>query len=110
MEGGEEVQGGLRQTAGKEEGAEESRTCSCAWFKLEGTSPAVGSKVGADPLMVLACKGKDAVCRGWAEWMEAGAVLGPGSNRFWFCLSSVNACCKLIAPADWDNPKPWPGV
>ena len=83
MEGGEEEPGGLRQTGGTEEGVEESRSCSCAWFKLEGTSPAVGSTVGADPLMLLACEGTEAAggCRGgWVEWMEAGAVLGPGSN------------------------------
>lgn len=40
--------------------------------------------------------------------MKGGAVLGPPSN--FFCLSSVKACCKLMAPADWDSAKPWPRV
>ncbi len=51
MGGGEEEQGGLRQTVGKVVGVEEaegggregSKTCSCAWFKLEETSAAVAS-------------------------------------------------------------------
>lgn len=61
-------------------GREGSETCSCTWFKLEGTSPAVGSTVG---VTVLACEGTEAAagCRGgWVEWIEAGAVLGPASN------------------------------
>lgn len=73
--GGEEEQGGLRQTAGTEEGVEEdeggeregSKTCSCAWFKLEGISPALASKAG---VTVLACDGTEAAagCRGgWVE-------------------------------------------
>lgn len=83
MGGGEEEQGGLRQTEGREEergGGEASRTCSCAWFKLDGTSPAVASTAGGT---VLLCEGTEAAagCRGgWVEWMEAGAVLGPASN------------------------------
>lgn len=86
MEGGEEEHGGLRQTAGTGEGVEEeeeeggSKTFSCAWFKFEGTSPAVASTAG---VTVLACEGTEAAagCRGgWVEWMEAGAVLGPASN------------------------------
>lgn len=87
MGGGDEEQGGLRQTVGKEEGAEEegggregSKTCSCAWFKLEGTSPAVAS---TGRVTVLACEGTEgaAGCSGgWVDWMEAGAVLGPASN------------------------------
>lgn len=71
MEEGEEEDGG---------GREGSATCSCAWFKLEGTSPAVGSTVG---VTVLACGRTEtaAGCRaGWVEWIEAGAVLGPLSN------------------------------
>lgn len=86
--GGDEEQGGLRHTAGTEEGVEEdeggervaSKTCSCAWFKLEETSPAVGSAAG---VTVLACAGTDAAagCRGgWVEWMAGGAVLGPVSS------------------------------
>ena len=85
--GGEEEQGGLRQTMGTEEGLEDegggreaSRTCSCVLFKLEGTSPAVASTVG---VMVLPCEGTEAAAGsrgGWVEWMEAGAVLGPASN------------------------------
>lgn len=79
--GGEEEQGGLRQTTGMEEGVEEedgggreaSKTCSCAWIKLEASTAGVTE---------LACEGTGAAagCRGgWVEWMEAGAVLGPAS-------------------------------
>lgn len=90
-------------------GREGSKSCSCAWLKLEGTSPAVASTVGVTE---LACEGTEdaAGCRGgWVEWMEAGAVLGPASNWAGFCLSSVKACWRVIAPADWDKVKPWPG-
>lgn len=53
--------------------------------------------------------GTEAGCRGGrVEWMEAGAVLGPGS--YWLCWSSEKACWRLVAPADWDKPKPWTGV
>lgn len=107
---------GLGQTAGVEEvveeqdggGREASEAGSCPWFILEGTSPAVASTAG---VTMLACEGTEPAggCRrGWVEWIEAGAVLGPASN--WFCLSSEKACCKLTAPADGDNPIPWDGV
>lgn len=66
----------------EEEGGESeaSNTCSCGGLKLEGRRAAVGSTVGGTE---LACGGAVAAagCRGgWVEWMEAGAVLGPGSN------------------------------
>lgn len=75
MESGEEVQGGLTQTAGTEDGVEEeeeggregSKTCSCVWFKLEGTGEAVASTAG---MTMLACEGTEAAagCRGgWVE-------------------------------------------
>lgn len=56
------VQGGLTQTAGEEEGVDEverggkgdSKTCSGAWIKVDGTCPAVTSIVEET---VLDCDG-----------------------------------------------------
>lgn len=81
--GGDEVNGGLRQTGGTEEGVEDeekgggeaSRTCSLACFKD------VASTVGVTALPSEGTEAAAAGCRrGWVEWMEAGAVLGPASN------------------------------
>lgn len=61
-------------------GKEASKICSCVGFKLEGTSPSAGSTAG---VTVLACDGTIAAAgssNGCVEWMEAGAVLGPGSK------------------------------
>lgn len=62
MAGGEEEQGGLRETACIEEGLVEegggregSKTCS--WFKFIGTRPAVTSTAG---VTALACEGTEA--------------------------------------------------
>lgn len=58
--GGEEVQGGLRQTGGTEEvaeggtaGTDTSKLCPC--FFKEGTSPAMGST--QVPFAMVKCKG-----------------------------------------------------
>lgn len=67
------------------EGAEDTerggREASCVGFKLEGTSPAVASTVGVTALL---CEGIEAAAGsrggGWVEWMQGGAVLGPGSS------------------------------
>lgn len=79
----------MRQTEGTEEEVEEegggrqtSNACSCVWVRLEETSPALASTVGVDPLAPLDCEDTEAAdgcSEGRVDWMEAGAVLGPGS-------------------------------
>lgn len=78
--GGDEVNGGLREMGAVEGGVEDeekgggetSRTGSCACFKPGAF------RVGGT---VLLSEGAAAGCKGGCEeWMEAGAVLGPGSN------------------------------
>lgn len=71
------IEEGEEEEAG---GGEASKTFSCAWFKLERIRPAVGSTV---EVTVLAGGGTEAAAgcrRGWLEWIDAGAVLGPTSN------------------------------
>lgn len=77
MGGGEEVNGGLRQPGGTEDGVEDeekgggeaSRTCSFA------------STAGVTVLLREGTEAAAAGCRrGWAEWTQAGAVLGPALN------------------------------
>lgn len=75
------------QTGGTEEGVEdkergggEASTCSFAWFKLEWTSPTVASTGGVTALLCEEAEAATGGKRGWVEWTEAGAVLGPGSN------------------------------